>query len=63
MEVLTLVEDSVDEGEYETLQAALPDTQISIGGYCLGSGWILVMIPIIVAASLTIHLRGKRCSR
>jgi hypothetical protein len=61
LEVLILDEDSVDEDEYEDLQASLPDTQIVINsGGCLGSGWILLMIPVTAAASLIIRLVRRK---
>ena len=61
LEVLILGEGSFDEEECEKLQAALPDTQIVINsGGCLGSGWILLMIPIIAAGSLIIRLVRRK---
>jgi len=63
LEVVVLEEDSFDEEEYQHLQAALPNTQIAIGGYCLGSGWILLMIPLIAVGILLIHPGKRRSSR
>ena len=63
LEVLVLGEDSFDEEEYENLQAALPNTQVASGGYCLGSGWLLLMIPVIVVGNVVIHLGRRRSSR
>jgi hypothetical protein len=63
LDVLVLDEDFVDEEEYKMLQAALPETQITMGGYCLGSGWILLLVPLIPAGSLLIHFARKRSLR
>ena len=63
MEVLTLDEDSFDEEEYESLQAALPDTQMAVSGYCLGSGWILLIIPIVTAGCVVMRFCRRRSSR
>lgn len=62
LQVLTLGEDSFDEEDYQNLQASLPNTQI-VTGYCLGSGWLLLMIPCIAVGSVVIHLARKRSSR
>ena len=63
MEVLTLDEDSFDEEVYESLQAALPDTQMAVSGYCLGSGWILLIIPIVAAGCIVSRFRRRRSPR
>lgn len=63
LEVLIFEEDMYNEEDYQNLRAALPDTQIAIGGYCLGSGWLLLVIPIIVIGRIVIQLCRKRSSR
>jgi hypothetical protein len=63
LELLTLHEDSFEEWQYEELREALPNTQIVIGGYCLGSGWLLLAIPVIVVSTACARLFRKRVIR
>jgi hypothetical protein len=63
LEVLTLGEDQVAEEEYQDLQAALPGTRIALTGFCLGSGWLLLIIPMILMGRLAIRLAAKRAKR
>jgi len=58
---LIILKDDVFEEQGEAiseLQDALPDTQIVPGGgLCLGSGWILLLIPLILIIRLIFRFR------
>jgi len=58
---LIILKDDVFEEQGEAiseLQDALPDTQIVPGGgLCLGSGWILLLIPLILIVRLIFRFR------
>jgi len=50
-----------DEKEMRLLEKALPSCQISVlQSVCLGSGWILLLLPVGLAALGVISYRGKR---
>jgi len=50
-----------EQGEaISDLQDALPDTQIVPGGgLCLGSGWILLLIPLVFMIRLIFRINKK----
>ncbi|MBA7716936.1 hypothetical protein ES703_126021 [subsurface metagenome] len=55
LECILIDEDAFEENEKEIsdLQEALPDAQILLGAYfCLGSGWLLLLFPIILILGL-----------
>ena len=60
---LIIIKDDVFEEQEEAiseLQDALPDTQIVPGGgLCLGSGWILLLIPLILAFRIILIFSKK----
>ncbi len=49
-----------DPRKIANLQKALPDCKIArLEGVCMGSGWILFLLPVLVAAIL-MDIRRKR---
>lgn len=63
LELLTLYDLPVEEEQHEKLREALPNTQIVTGGYCLGSGWLLLALPAMLAAVAGMRLIRKRRGR
>jgi hypothetical protein len=63
LELLTLYDNLYEEWQYEELREALPNTQIAIGGLCLGSGWLLLAIPMIVVSTACARFFRKRVVR
>jgi hypothetical protein len=50
--------------EVAELQKALPDTLIVAGkGLCLGSGWLLALVPVVAGAWAVAALRRRKRSR
>lgn len=52
-----------DDQQLEQLQAAVPNGEVVPGGYCLGSGWILLVVPLAAALSLAVRRRNKGVGR
>ena len=52
-----------DGQQIEQVQAAAPNAQVVAGGYCLGSGWILLVIPAVAALRLAVRRRNKGLDR
>jgi hypothetical protein len=63
LELLTLYDLPVEEEQHEKLREALPNTQIVTGGFCLGSGWLLLALPVILVAVAGTGFIRKRVSR
>ncbi len=66
LELLVLAEDFFEDSLSITqIQQAMPDTRIVAGGgFCLGSGWILLLVPaIIVLVILRKRYTGSRFAR
>jgi hypothetical protein len=59
LELVLVGVDDADEEEIQQYQRAFPDVQVLPGGYCLGSGWILLVVPLVAALSLAAHRRKK----
>ena len=62
LELLILNSDIFDDDsvQIEKLKAALPETNIYPGGgFCLGSGWLLLMIPFILLMRYAINTTQK----
>jgi hypothetical protein len=55
-------EDSLEEEQYEELRQALPKIKIMLGA-CLGSGWLLLIIPIITFGIVGRKILKKKLSR
>jgi hypothetical protein len=62
LEVLLIGGQEADEQQIQQLQAAFPDAHVVHGGYCLGSGWILLVVPLVALLSLAAHRRNKGSS-
>jgi Leucine-rich repeat (LRR) protein len=54
LKLLTVDKDSLEKrkAEYDEIRKALPECKIEIIGFCMGSAWILVVLPAAVAAGL-----------
>ncbi len=66
LELLVLSEDFFEDSLAITeIQQAMPDTRIVAGGgFCLGSGWILLLVPaIIILVILRKKFTGSRFAR
>ena len=66
LELLVLAEDFFEDTLAITeIQQALPDTRIVAGGgFCLGSGWILLLVPaIIILVMVRKRFTGSRAAR
>ena len=66
LELLVLAEDFFEDTLAITeIQQALPDTRIVAGGgFCLGSGWILLLVPaIIILVMVRKRFTGSRVAR
>jgi hypothetical protein len=66
LELIVLSEDFFEDSLAITeIQQAMPDTRIVAGGgFCLGSGWILLLVPaIIVLVILRKKFTGSRFAR
>jgi hypothetical protein len=66
LELLVLAEDFFEDSlAMSEIQKALPDTRIVAGGgFCLGSGWILLLVPaIIILVMVRKKITGKRFAR
>jgi hypothetical protein len=66
LELLVLSEDFFEDSLVITeIQKAMPDTRIVAGGgFCLGSGWILLLVPaIIVLVMVRKRFTGSRFAR
>ena len=58
------IDDPKNAAELQELQKALPHTVITEGvGICLGSGWLLVLLPVVAAAAALAALRGAGGAR
>jgi hypothetical protein len=66
LELLVLAEDFFEDSLAITeIQQAMPDTRIVAGGgFCLGSGWILLLVPaIIILIIVRKRFTGSRLAR
>jgi hypothetical protein len=63
LEVLMFGDTEPTDHQLEQLQAAAPNAQVVAGGYCLGSGWILLVIPAVAALRLAVRWRKKGAGR
>ena len=67
LELLLLNPDVLSDSlEYEQLKNALPDTEIFPGGgFCVGSGWILLILPLLLVMRywkvLSSRYRAREC--
>ena len=52
-----------DPNEWAALEKALPDCRIAeVEGVCMGTGWILLLIPAILTAMLMVIIRRRHSS-